>query len=291
MSTRPSSSIRRRFLRITVAAIGLMIVASACQPSAPSAAAECTPGSNGENPVIFVAGTFSPEFANQLFFGNRLQSDGFTTCIFELKGDPSTGNIPGTASMATSADSLAVFVQDVLAWSGASQVDLVGHSQGAVVARWYVKFDGGAPYVDDLVSIAGPNNGASVTNLSALFANAILTPFGTSCAAVAPCAELQGNSAAINALNAGDPTPGNVDYYGFISDFDQIVWNSSQGQDTGFLGGGATNMAVQDECFLRFVGHAGMILDEAVYQMTADALTGQSINVPLWACLTPTLPA
>lgn len=277
-------------LRIVVASLGFLVLAAACQPSAPAASDVCTTGSNGEDPVIFVAGTFSPEFANQLFFGNRLQAAGFTTCVFELKGDPTVGSIPGTAPIAESADSLAVFVQDVLAWSGASQVDLVGHSQGAVVARQYLAFDGGTPYVNDMVSLAGPHNGSSVANITALFANAVLTPFGTSCALVAPCAELQENSAAINALNAGDPTPGNVDYYGFITEFDEIVWNSTDGQETGFLDGGATNVAVQDECPLRFVGHTGMILDEAVYQMTADALTGQPINAPLWACLTPTLP-
>ncbi len=278
-------------LRLMFGIVGFALVAAACQPTAPAPADVCDAGTNGEDPVIFVAGTFSPEFANELFFGNRLQAAGFTHCIFELKGDPAVGNIPGTAPIATSADSLAVFVQDVLAWSGASQVDLVGHSQGAVVARHYLKFDGGTPYVNDMVSLAGPHNGSDVANITALFADAVLNPFGVSCADVAPCAELQQNSAAIAALNAGDPTPGNVDYYGFISDFDAIVWNSTDGQETGFLGGGATNMAVQDECFLRFVGHAGMILDEAVYQMTADALTGQSIDVPLWACLTPTLPA
>ena len=267
-----------------------LLALSACQPSAPDPTEVCSQGNNGEDPVIIVAGTFSPEIYNQAFLGNRLALDDFSYCIFELKGDPSFGDIPGTASVATSSASLGVFVDEVKQWSGSAKVDLVGHSQGALVARHYVKLGGGTAHVDDLVSLGGPNHGADVTKLIALFADQVLVPFGLECADVAPCAEMNESSALLNELNSGDPTPGAVDYYGFVSIFDGVVWTVADGAETGFLDGGATNMKVQDECFGRLVGHVGLGLDEVVYEMTRDAVTGQSVDVPLLKCALPTFP-
>ena len=49
------------------------VVATACQPAPVP----------GRNPVIIVAGTFSPSFANEIL-ANRLRADGYDTTIFEL---------------------------------------------------------------------------------------------------------------------------------------------------------------------------------------------------------------
>jgi triacylglycerol esterase/lipase EstA (alpha/beta hydrolase family) len=280
-------------IRLVVGVLAVFSLAAfSCNTTAPPAASVCTQGTNGEDPVVIVGGTFSPEFANQAFLGNRLASEGYTYCVFELMGSSDFGDLPGTAPIEVSADQLALFVADVLAWSGAPQVDLVGHSQGALVARYYLKFDGGTPYVNDMVSLAGPNDGTDVAALVALFADAVLAPFGTSCALVQPCVEMQQNSAVVNDLNSGDATPGSVDYYAFGTKFDSLVWTQQglfRNHDNAFIDG-ATNRYVQDECWLRVTGHLGMILDEVVYEMTTDALTGQSVNVPLWKCALPTFP-
>ncbi len=47
-----------------------------------------------------------------------------------------------------SAQELSVFVDEVLAATGASKVDIVGHSQGTLMPNYYVKFLGGAAKVD-----------------------------------------------------------------------------------------------------------------------------------------------
>ncbi|MGB9339260.1 MAG: hypothetical protein WCB63_08485 [Polyangiales bacterium] len=266
------------------------------------APAHCTVGSNGEAPVIIVAGTFSPEIANELFLGVRLDQAGYTHCVFELEGDPAVGNLPGTASIDVSAAALGDFVDSVLAWSGANgavQVDLVGHSQGALVARHYIKFGDGESKVKTMVSLSGPNEGTEVAGLVELFLEPVLAPYGVTCEGVAPCEEMQLGSSLISDLNDGDDTPGNTNYYAFYTDNDLLVWYWGTGPlglpvikfDNAELGDGATNVQVDEECPLRFVSHGGMIVDPVVFEMVDDALAGRTIDVPIATCLLPPIPS
>ena len=54
----------------TIAALVLLL--AACDPN-PEPEDACIEGTNGGNPVIIVAGTFSPGIANQLFLGTHWQ--------------------------------------------------------------------------------------------------------------------------------------------------------------------------------------------------------------------------
>ena len=159
------------------ALIVVALVAAACDPN-PEPETACATGSNGGNPVIVVGGTFSPGIANEAFLGNSLEAAGFTHCVLELKGDEELGNRPGTMPIEVSALALKLFVEDVLEWSGAEQVDLVGHSQGALAARAYVSLYGGEDNVDKLISLAGPNTGTDAAALVGLLAGPVLAPFG-----------------------------------------------------------------------------------------------------------------
>ena len=109
------------------------------------------------HPVIIVAGTFSPAFANEPLAA-RLRADGYNTFIFEL---PTLG----TQDINLSAQALDTFADAVRAQTGAGKVDLIGHSQGGLVARSYVKHHGGAGEVDSLITLGAPNRGTLVANL------------------------------------------------------------------------------------------------------------------------------
>lgn len=268
-------------------------------PVAPQAEDACTIGSSGGRPVIIVAGTFSPGIANELFLGSSLAADGYTHCVFELNGSDELEYIPGTAPVGQSAAGLRIFVDRVLEWSGETQVDLIGHSQGALVARDYVKFRGGDATVHTLISLAGPNEGTDSAALAELFLDPLLAPFDVTCGDVFPCVQMQQGSTYITNLNAGDPTPGAVAYYSFYSDNDAFVWHWATGPfgipyvsfDNAELGGGAVNVMTDEECPGRWVSHLGMILDPVVYEMVADALAGDPIDVPLVTCLLPPVPS
>jgi hypothetical protein len=271
-----------------------LTVLSGCKDN-PTAAEACVAGPNGGNPVIIVGGTFSPSIANELVLGNAVQAAGYTHCIFELKGTEELGDLPGTMDVIVSAVALKLFAQDVLDWSGAAKVDLVGHSQGVLAARSYVKDFGGDTKVGKLVSLAGPNNGTGIIPLLDFLAGPVFSVFGVSCEDVKPCEQMQMGSDFITDLNAGDMTPGDVEYYAFYTNNDELVWYWGEGPfgfpavkfDNAKLGSGATNVELGEMCPFRVVGHLGMILDPVPIHMTLDALAGNPISVPWTTCLLP----
>ncbi len=59
-------------------------------------------------------------------------------------------------------------MQKVLAATGAKQVDIVGHSQGGMMPRYYLRFLGGAAKVETLVGLAPSNHGTTVNGLFTL---------------------------------------------------------------------------------------------------------------------------
>jgi len=111
---------------------------------APAIAAPSPPGSNDPNcnptaahsyPVVLVHGTFENQ-AMWAFVSPQIKAAGY--CVFSLDyGNNATGDIP------TSAGQLGTFIDQVLSETGASKVDIVGHSQGGMMPRYWMKFDGG----------------------------------------------------------------------------------------------------------------------------------------------------
>ncbi|MET9318768.1 triacylglycerol lipase [Streptomyces sp. NPDC003038] len=104
---------------------------------------------------------------------------------------------------------LGAYVEQVRQRTGAAKVDVVTHSFGSLVSRWYVKFGGGAATVDHWVSLAGPNRGTSTAWACALWDQA--------------CRDMTPGSYVVKNLNSGDETPGAVKYATFWSNCDEVV--------------------------------------------------------------------
>lgn len=272
------TSLAQMATRTWVAAIAaLVIVAAACsadvtpdpesaEPSddaTPSSTDDATPSNTDvDDPVIIVAGTFSPEFANQPLEA-RLSADGYDAHIFVLPEQ-------GRPDMAETSESLAEFVDDVLATTGAEKVDLIGHSQGGLLARYYVKELGGVDTVDTVITLGTPNYGTEL-------ADGTLSS-GTSDDCIA-CAQMAVGSEFLNALNEGDDTIGSVEYTTIYTTFDPVV----RPVENAALEDGATNVLVQDQCRFRLVEHIGLIFDGAVYSGIRDALEHQAVELDCWA--------
>ena len=144
----------RRAVLTLIAVLGMIGVGAA-----PATASAGT--TTGPDPVIIVNGTGGPAFYYGLLQA-RLQASGYRAWIFELPG-------LGMGDIRDTARDLAGFVAAVRTQTGAAKVDLIGHSQGGLVSRQYVKFDGGAQTVDSLIMFGSPNHGTLAANLAQLF--------------------------------------------------------------------------------------------------------------------------
>ncbi|OKI67758.1 lipase [Streptomyces sp. MJM1172] len=107
------------------------------------------------------------------------------------------------------AGQLGAYTEQVRRQTGAARVDIVAHSFGSLVARWYVSFGGGAATVNHLVSLAGPNHGTSTAWACALWDQA--------------CRDMTPGSYVVKSLAGGDETPGAVKYATFWSNCDEVV--------------------------------------------------------------------
>jgi triacylglycerol lipase len=202
-------------------------------------------------PVVLVPGTF--DATSWTTITATLASSGYCVKTFNYSG-------AGTGSIPQSARQLGRFVDRVLTSTRATRVSIVGHSQGGVTARYYVRFLGGAAKVKALVSLAPPNHGTT-------------TPFlipGVVMGCVA-CIQQAAGSNFLATLNAGDGTPPPVDYTVVETRYDLVVTP----YQSAFLQGPAnriTNVALQAACPGDLAGHLTITSDPVAVQWVEEAL-------------------
>ena len=88
----------------------------------------CRPSATHPYPVILVHGTLANMNDNWQAASPILVNHGYCVFAFNYGGSSASADIQGTGDIATSAQQLATFVNQVLAATGAAKVDLVGHS-------------------------------------------------------------------------------------------------------------------------------------------------------------------
>jgi len=143
-----------RPLRSALAEWGMAAVISALRPAGffalPGAA------NRGPRPVILLHG-YAMNRANFVPLAYRLARAGLGPIFgFEYW---TLGRV------AAGARQLGWFVDQVREATGAAEVDLVGHSMGGVVARYYVTLAGGDGVAKNLVTLGSPHAGTDVSSL------------------------------------------------------------------------------------------------------------------------------
>ena len=140
------------------------------------------------------------------------------------------------------------------------KLDVIGLSQGALQPRWAIRWWPDIRHdIDDYVSMAGTNHGALFGDLD--------------CVYECPPALWQQvrSSHFLAALNRGDETPGDVSYTSVYSLTDDIIQPAFPTPVAAIAG--ASNVAVQDVCPGRYVGHVQSASDAAYFGIVMDALT------------------
>lgn len=245
----------------------------------------CEPGAAHPRPVVLVHGTFADMSDSWQALSPLLVNHGY--CVFALNYGAAGGSgavgIYGIGDIPTSAGELSAFVDKVLTATGAAKVDLVGHSQGGMMPRYYLKNLGGAAKVATMVGLAPSNHG---TTLDGIFTIAKYIPgaeafTGALCAA---CAQQSAGSSFLTALNSGGETVAGVNYTVIESRYDEVVTPYT----SAFLSGsGVNNVDLQAQCPLDLGEHLSMPYDHIV---DADVLTALDPAHPAHPLCTPVGP-
>jgi pimeloyl-ACP methyl ester carboxylesterase len=242
------------------------------------------------DPVILVNGTFANMDDNWQAASPLLANNGYCVYAFNYGGPSATSPIQGTGDMAASAAQLATFVNTVLAATGASKVDLVGHSEGGMMPRYYINFLGGASKVNDFVALAPSNYGTTLDGItelaSSLGASSAIN--GTLSSVCPACVEQEEGSAFLANLNA-TPTVAGPKYTVIESVDDEVVTPYTNA----FLPAApnVTNITVQHQCILDGSDHLEIAADPIALADMLNALDPSApVRVPCLVVLAVTGP-
>jgi triacylglycerol esterase/lipase EstA (alpha/beta hydrolase family) len=248
---------------------------------------QCRPTAAHPDPVVLVHGTIENMTYNWFTLSPLLHDAGY--CVFALNygqepgihiGLPGSAETGGVGPVADSAHQLGTFVDQVLAATGAAKADIVGHSQGGMMPRYYLRFLGGAAKVGSLVALAPSNHGTTVDGLAALPGVPALLAEGLG----PSVADQIAGSPFLTTLNAGGDTVPGVRYTVIESVADEVVTPYT----SAFLSGpSVTNITLQRQCPLDNSDHLAISFDANALRDVLNALDPAHATAP--ACL-PTLP-
>jgi triacylglycerol esterase/lipase EstA (alpha/beta hydrolase family) len=216
----------------------------------------CVPTAEHPTPVVIVHGTFGDRKSLLDSLSAAMVADGL--CVYSLD----YGN-RGTGDIAASAKQLKRYVAEVLDATGAEKVSMVGHSQGGMMPRYYIRFLGGAAHVDDLIGLSPSNHGTTLTGSG--------SPIALTGAVCLACTQQAAGSPFLTRLNAGDETPGRVSYTQITTRYDEIVVPYT----SAYLAEGprTTNVTIQDLCPTDLAEHGLIASSATAIAVTLNALT------------------
>ena len=241
----------------------------------------CEPSAAHPRPVVLAHGLGANMSVNWSYVSPRLADAGY--CVFALTygHDRRTMGWPyrpgGLKPMQKSSKELKRFVGRVLDATGAKQIDLIGHSEGTVMPRWYMERRGGAKFVKRFIALTPLWRGSEVGG--AAFLRDISSIFGLDGAAqdlvagfCGSCPQFLRGSDYLNELNSdGEAIPG-VRHTNIVTRYDELVVPYT----SGLMRDGGKNIVVQDICPADVSEHLAVAFDPVVVQMFLNALDPES---------------
>lgn len=240
------------------------------------AALHCTPFEHPDKPpVLLVHGTFTNGAEQYEWTYIPLLSErGYDVCAVTYPDR-------GLGDMQVSAEYVVHALRRIHAETG-RKVAMIGHSQGAGMPRWALKWWPSArAAVADFVLQAGPNHGTAISDPLTLLAGLGLPLPSTGGLPVplpAAVRQFAPDSLFTTAVNRGDETPGDIDYTNLYTQFDELVqpvspvptaaldWQQNNPK--------VANLLLQDLCPGRFVDHVSIgLTDRLAFELTLDAIS------------------
>jgi triacylglycerol esterase/lipase EstA (alpha/beta hydrolase family) len=252
-----------------------MVVAPTATASAGSAPTSgwnnfsCHPSAQHPRPVVLVHGTFANGTDNWVAFAPYLVARGYCVFSFDYGMLPGETLIGGLTPIADSAQQLSDFTDRVLAATQAAKVDIVGHSQGGMMPRYYLKFLGGAAKVNALVGLAPDNHGTTLDGLTGLL------PYFPGAAdflssTLPGLMDQVAGSPFQQKLNAGGDTVPGVHYTVISTRYDEVVTPYTT---QALSGSDVHNVVIQNLCAADLSEHVTLgLTDRIAFHEVANAL-------------------
>jgi len=264
-----------------IGGLGTAVVNFIASPNAVAGANDwtCRPSAQHPYPVVLTPATGVNLGANWVALSPMLANAGY--CVYSFNYGMtwlSFGRIGGLGDITTSAQTMSTFVNKVLKSTGASKVDVVGHSQGGMMPNYYIKFLGGAAKVHTMVGLAPSNHGTTLGGIVTLgsslnilgFVNALLWGAG-----VPGLQQQEVGSSFQKKLFSGGDTVAGPRYVVIETSHDEVVTPYTNA----FLSGpNTTNILLQNQCPGDTVGHIGIFTDGPALQNTMNQLGANDPN-------------
>lgn len=234
----------------------------------------CRPSAAHPRPVVFLHGLGATYYEDLNFLQAAVAAQGYCTFSQTYGAYPGFPVVGGLRPIADSAAQIATFVRQVLAATGASKVDIVGHSEGGFQSLYVTKTQGLADQVDTVVAIAPPTHGttfAGLVNLAYLLGAGERAVVGQALDTLGcpACDDLITGGSAVTTLDTGPIAQPGVHYTIIASRYDELVTPTQ----TAFVNEpGVVDEYVQDTCPADPVGHIGEAYDLNVWHLVENAL-------------------
>jgi triacylglycerol esterase/lipase EstA (alpha/beta hydrolase family) len=222
----------------------------------------CRPSAKHPRPVVLVHGTWENRYNNFAQLSPALKRDGY--CVFALNYGDTDDNllsqpefIKGNGDIRASAKELATFVDRVRAATGTGKVDIVGHSQGGMMPRQYLRFEGGAGKVATLVTLGATHHGTTLSGIGTFVRTLGLLGFTPPILGAAAEQQVAG-SEFLTTLNAGGDTVPGVSYVVIATRYDEVTTPYRSTFLTAGPGATVTNITLQDGCPIDLSDHLSM---------------------------------
>ncbi|MGV9712168.1 esterase/lipase family protein [Gordonia sp. NPDC003424] len=239
----------------------------------------CRPSPAHRRPVVLLHGSGGGRQTNWATLGPALANAGY--CVFA----PTYGAVGtvwpasalgGLGPKIDSAWDVKLFIDRVLAVTGARQVDIVGHSEGTQIPTYWMKYLGGKGKVAHYVSLApywrqGPDDDDARGESIAAFRRAL----GVSAAPRPPCPACTPppHDADFNrAVRFPTPYLPGVRYTNIVTRYDDVVVPFDVGILPGGPGTEVRNIVLQHGCPLDHADHLSIVADRRAVAEVLGAL-------------------
>ena len=241
---------QRRRLVLVAACLGLLLITISTIAVVRARSTSRSPvGQSQPGPVLLVPG-YGGNVNSLEPVAAALRSAGRTALVVAPPGD-------GTGDLRAQATHLGDVARRAVQDSGATSVDVIGYSAGGVVARLWVRDNGGVDLARRVLTLGSPHHGTTQAALGAEFAGGCPPA----------CEQLVPDSDVLRRLNAGDETPDGPLWATIRSTSDQVVTPVESAALEG-----AVNIRIQDVCQTSSAAHGDLPRDPVVLAALGSVL-------------------